>query len=122
MATVYIYVSRNGKSKNLKLRDSNGKNPGNDKITTDVDRGDTVIWELDPKGSNLFSLNGVEKKQSSAYDLLEGPPVPQKNGSYKGKVKKKKKLIGKKESYYIKYKIKKDDHIRTDDPKLKIIK
>lgn len=122
MATIYIYVSRNGNSQNIKLRDSNGDDPGNDQVTTVVDEGDTVIWALDPDGSNLYSLNGVEKKASSQVDLLKKQPAPQSDGTYKAKVKKKDSLKGKKESYYIKYKITADGSILCDDPKLKMKK
>ena len=123
MAEITIYVSRNGKSKNLKLRDSEGnRDPDGDKITTVVNLGDTVIWELDPDGSNLYSLNGIEKKASSEADLLIGHPTLQSNGSYKGTVKNDPKLKGKKESYYIRYKIKEDGTIQADDPKLRMKK
>lgn len=113
-------MSRNGNSNNIKLRDNEGHNPGNDNITTDVDPGDTVIWELDPNGSNLYSLNGIEKKASSQADLLTGHPVLQPDGSYKATVTHNPNLKGKKESYYIKYKITQDGTILTDDPKLKM--
>jgi hypothetical protein len=120
MAKIKIYVSRKGKSDKIKLRDSEGNNPGSDKVTTLVDRGDTVIWMLDPKGSNLHSLNGVEKKPSSRVNLLKDHPKEQKDGSYEAKVKDKKKLKGKHESYYIKYKLTKDGTILCDDPRLKM--
>lgn len=44
-----IYVSRNGQNGlTLRLRDSEGHNPNNDNLTTDVNTSDTVTWEKDP--------------------------------------------------------------------------
>jgi hypothetical protein len=44
-----IYVSRNGQNgTTLRLRDSEGHNPNNDNLTTDVNASDTVTWEKDP--------------------------------------------------------------------------
>lgn len=120
MAKIKIYVSRKGNSSQIKLRDSEGHNPGNDKITTLVDRGNTIVWMLDPKGSNLYSLNGVEKKPSSRVNLLKDHPKEKKDGSFEAKVKDKKKLRGQEERYYIKYKLTKDGTILCDDPRLKM--
>ena len=82
MATRTIYVSRHGAgSHNLRLRDSEGNNPGDDNLTTSVDSGDTVQWVLDPNSntpqSGYFPIASIV---SIAYSApTAGPPPKYKN-------------------------------------------
>jgi len=121
-----IYVSRNGNSKQLKLRDSEGHNPGNDNLTTNVNPGDTVQWMLDPNGSNLTSLNGVNKAvpgdssyDSNSIDLLVSGTTSS-NGVYTGTVVSPSPGSGKYEKYVIAFMVPGDNTIYYDDPKLQM--
>ena len=68
-----IYVSQNGNSGTLKLRDSEGHNPGNDDLTTDVASGDTVTWVVDPDASGPNAIYSIE---SITYSPPEDGPPP----------------------------------------------
>jgi hypothetical protein len=73
-----IYVSQNGNSGTLKLRDSEGHNPGNDDLTTDVGSGDTVTWVLDPNASGVNAIYSIE---SITYSPPQDGPPPKYQGS-----------------------------------------
>lgn len=73
-----IYVSQNGNSGTLKLRDSEGHNPGNDDLTTDVASGDTVTWVVDPNASGPNAIYSIE---SITYSPPEDGPPPKYQGS-----------------------------------------
>lgn len=118
MANRTIYVSRlNSNSNKIKLRDSEGHNPGDDDLTTFVDTGDTVTWKLDTN-SGLSEISKVEKK-SDTHQLLTGKPQGN-NGIWTGTVVSSSPGIGKKEKYKIYYKIAGDDKKRHDDPILQM--
>jgi len=110
-----IFVSKNGNS--IKLRDSEGHNPGNDDITTLVSPGDKVKWKLD-NNSNLFSIESVQK--SSGTTLWESPPADNGNGVYVATIKNDRNLDGKTENYTISYKVTRDGGVKSDDPRLKV--
>lgn len=121
-----IYVSRNGNSYQLKLRDSEGHNPGNDDLTTTVNPGDMVTWMLDPSGSNLTSLNAVNKTvpgdqsyDANSVDLLASG-TSSTNGVYTGTVVSPSRGIGKYEKYKIGFMVPGDSTIYYDDPKLQM--
>ncbi len=123
MAIRTIYVKRNGQSKQLKLRDSEGHNPGNDQLTTTIDPGDTVKWELD-SNSGLTSLNGIKKTVSgdssfnvNSIDLLEEITL---TSPYSATVVSPSPGKGKFEKYKIGFKVPGDDTIYWDDPTLKM--
>lgn len=78
MPTKTIYVSQNGNSGTLKLRDSEGHNPGNDDLTTDVDSGDTIIWEKDPNASVPNTIYSIE---SITYSPPQAGPPPKYQNS-----------------------------------------
>jgi hypothetical protein len=127
MATITIYVSRNGNSFNLKLRDSLGNNPGNDDLTTNVSPGDQLVWSLDPNGSNLTSLNGVNKTvpgdpsyNANSMDLIAPPGTYSQNGSYYGTVISPSPGNGKFEKYKIGFMVPGDSTVYWDDPKLQM--
>ena len=120
MKTITIYVSRNGNSKNVKLRDSLGNNPGNNKLKTHVDPNDTIIWKIDPKEYNLFSLTGIKRKPSSGSILLKNPPLQQKDGSFKAEVISATNMGGRVEIYDVSFQIEAGGPVLTSDPKLKM--
>lgn len=123
MAIRTIYVKRNGQSKQLKLRDSEGNDPGNDQLTTNIDPGDTVKWELD-SNSGLTSLNGIKKTvpgdrsyNANSIDLLTQITL---NSPYSATVISPSPGTGKFEKYKIGFKVPNDDTIYWDDPTLKM--
>lgn len=123
---IKIYVSRNGQSMQLKLRDSEGNNPGNDKLTTHVKPNDIVEWHLDPDELDIASIISVNKKvpgdpsyDPNSVDLLVKDPTPS-DGVFSGTVKSISPGIGKFEDYKIGFKIQLDGPTYYDDPKLQI--
>lgn len=122
-AKTIIYVSRKGKSHKLKLRDSQGHNPGDNKITTEVRRADTVRWELD-SDSGLSEITGIKesdntkRKYKGSQNLLETTPK-KKNGGWEATVGDN--PPGKFENYMIGFKIEGDTKEYWDDPKLQMI-
>lgn len=122
-----VYVSVNGGSTNLRLRDSEGHNPGNDQLTTTVDVNDSVSWEVDPdppSGANaISSIENVYKKVNNDpnnYSLLTANPTNNGSGVWQGTVVSTSPGRGKKESYNIDYKITAGGTTYTDDPKLQM--
>jgi hypothetical protein len=125
-----IYVSRRGNSTNLRLRDSEGHDPGNDQITTMVDAGDTVTWELDPNASPpakpgyfpIFEIISIRKADSSqpqylnSIEVLVSDPGAPVNGVVTGQVKSPSPGRGKFENYNIAYRLTPGGDILTDDP------
>lgn len=117
MANRTIYVSRlNPNSTQIKLRDSEGHNPGNDQLTTAVDTNDTVTWELD-ENSGLTAITNVQKKGNSPNDLLVSQPSSD-NGKFVATVVSSSPGRGKIETYNISYKI--GDTEYHDDPILQM--
>lgn len=120
-----IYVSRNGQSHTLKLRDSQGHNPGNNKLTTEVRPTDTVRWELD-SNSGLSEITGIKESDNTkpeykfSQNLLEGTPK-KKNGGWEATVVNESPGQGKFENYMIGFKIEGDTKEYWDDPKLQMI-
>ncbi len=113
-----IYVSKEKDSDELKLRDSEGHNPGDDKLTFLVDAGDTVNWKLDGTKSGLSEIFKVEKK-SDTHHLLTSEPQPV-DGFWQGTVKDPSPGKGKSEKYKIGYKVSGHDKKHWDDPKLQM--
>lgn len=121
-----IYVSRNGNSNQLKLRDSEGHNPGNDDLTTIVSPGDTVTWMLDPNENGLTSINAVNKTvpgdpsyDPNSVDLLVSGTTSN-NGVYTGTVVSPSPGNGKYEKYKIGFMVPGNSTIFFDDPKLQM--
>lgn len=125
--TKTIFVSRKGQSNNIKLRDSEGHqgghgNSGNDDdITTDVNHGFAVVWELDPNDHpvSLHSLNGIFKKSDSPADILVATPAFY-SGQYQATIVRNPALDNQIETYNIKYQVVDGGEILEDDPKLKL--
>lgn len=123
MATVNIYASRNGNSFQLKLRDSEGHTPGDDNITTNVNTGDIVQWQLD-SNSGLTSLNGIVRTQKpsnpNTVPLLTGTPVLVAPNVYQGTVVSTSPGPGSIETYQVGFTVPNDTQVHWDDPKLSI--
>lgn len=120
-----IYVSRNGNSFQLKLRDSEGHNPGNDNLTTDVNAGDTVTWQLDSNSglSSIASIQLVGRTDPSynpnSINLLSNNPTST-NGVFTATVVSPSPGVNQFECYKIGFTIPGDSTIYYDDPKLKM--
>lgn len=121
-----IYVSRNGNSMQLNLSDSEGHNPGNDNLTTDVSPGDTVQWELNPNGSGLTSIVSISKTaptdpsfNPSSIDLLVSNPTSN-GGVFTGVVVSPSPGRGTFENYKIGFTVPGDPTTYYDDPKLQM--
>ncbi len=110
MSKVTIYVSREGKSNHLHLRDSEGHS-GESTITTDVHTGDTVQWVL---RDGIDEITGIQPKKGS-QNIFSNGPARQEDGSWEGKVSK---SAAGSELYTIDYKI--GIHAFSDDPKIKV--
>ncbi len=122
---IIIYVSRNGNSKQLKLRDSEGHNPSNDDLTTDVSPGNTIKWVLD-SNSGLSSITQVKKVtpadpsyQPNAVTLLTSEPTSVNNEIIAAVVATSP-GSGKFENYKIGFTIPGDSTEYWDDPRLKM--
>ena len=116
MATVNIFISKQPNGNGLYLTDSEGHH-GNNNITTLVDPGDTVIWQLKP-GGGIDAITAITPKQNN-QDIFENPPAPVNSSdpasNWKGIVKQ---TVTGTESYTIGYKI--GDQTLEDDPELDI--
>lgn len=86
MATVTITISLKPGTTQLHLEDSQGHSGDAPSFWTDVNRGDTVIWEIKPN-SVIEELTGIRAKDGR-FNLFN-PDDPHKNGNgrWKGKVK-----------------------------------
>lgn len=115
--TKTIYVSRIKGTNRIKLRDSDGNNPGNTNLTTLVNTGDTVEWKLD-ENSGLEAIIEIKKKWLSRQ-LLKVKPKESK-GVWRGTVIDVSPGKGKYEKYNIAYKIKGNSSRRWSDPKLQM--
>lgn len=124
MAERIIYVSRNGQSHQLKLRDNQGNDPGNNKLTTVVDPDDTVKWVLD-SNSGLSEITGIKESDNSkpqykgSQNLLQDTPQ-KKNGEWEATVVSQSPGKRKFENYMIGFKIEGDNKEYWDDPKLQM--
>lgn len=122
-----IYVSRQGNSNNLSLRDSESNGNGSDQLTTIVSPNETVIWELDPnppQGSNsIAAITNVYQKADNNpnnVSLLTGNPTSCGDGRFSGTVIPNSPGSGKYESYSIDYQLVAGGNVLTDDPKLQM--
>lgn len=120
-----IYLSVNGNSTNLRIRDSEGHNPGNDDITTTVTASDSVTWEPDPTPPSgakaIASIVSVFRKNlPNNGDLLMSPPTNNGTGQFTATVKSPAPSSGTIEQYGIQYTLANDPNTYTDDPKLQM--
>lgn len=126
-----IYVSRAGNSNNLRLRDSESHDPGNDQLETQVSPNDTVTWVKDPNAnppaqpgySPIGSIVSVTKADSSlpqyanSIQLLIADPAVS-NGVATGTVVSTSPGSGRFENYTIGYTLPGETDVLYDDPKL----
>ena len=122
-----IYVSRQGNSTKLSLRDSEGNGNNSDQITTLVNASDTVTWEIDPTpppGSNsISSIINIYKKMDNNpnnVSVLTANPSNLGNNLFQGTVVSPSPGSGKSESYSIDYQLTNGGNTLTDDPKLQM--
>lgn len=128
MAQVTVFVNYNGNgttNHKLSLTDSQnhvgGSNPGDpsgshnqDNITTNIEAGDTITWQ--PQGTVVDVVSITPK--DSHVDFLN-TPTHNADGSVSATVKSGF-AGGQMESYNINYKIKDDNTVYTDDPKMQM--
>lgn len=112
MATETIYIRKETDNTGLHLSDNEGHS-GDGSITTTVQEGDTVIWQL-AKNSGITEITNIYPKTGSE-NIFSNPPVQQPDGSWKGTVAN---SISGSESYSIDYNIGEDSY--TDDPDLQV--
>ncbi len=123
MAKKIIYVSRNGKSQHIKLKDK-VNDPGNNKLTTRVDPSDKVIWQLD-KDSGLSEITGIKESDNSktqykkSQNLFDGPVRKTKVG-WEATILPVSPGSGKFQNYMVGFKIAGDDTEYWDDPKIQM--
>jgi hypothetical protein len=116
MSEVTIYISKQGKGTGLVLSDSEG-HTGNNTITTIVNPGDKVIWQLKMKGG-IDTLTAITEKAGSEDIFSKGPASTDSgnpSSNWQGVVSKS--ATGT-ESYSIGYTI--DGVSYTDDPELEL--
>ena len=110
MSKVTIYVSREGKTSRLHLRDSEG-HAGTDNIITDVHAGDTIQWVI---RDGIDEITGIYPKNGS-QNIFSSGPAKTEDGSWVGTVDE---SVSGSELYSIDYKI--GASAFTDDPELKV--
>ena len=122
-----IFVSVNGNSGNLRLRDSQGHDPGNSDLTTFVSPDNIVTWEIDPApppgARPVASIERVYKKPNNDpnnYSLLTDEPTNTGNGVFQATVVKRSPGSGKQLFYNIDFKLDPGGPTLTDDPKLQM--
>jgi hypothetical protein len=81
-----IYVSRNGNSNKLKLRDSENHNPGDDDLTTFVNPNDYVTWVLDSPSSPGFPPGSSFSPIASIVNIKIAIPTVGPPPKYQGSV------------------------------------
>ena len=81
MSKVRIYVSRDPKTGELHLRDSEG-HEGDGSIITDVYHGDEVEWVL---GEGIDEITGI-RPASGSQNIFRGEVRKNGNGNWKGTV------------------------------------
>lgn len=112
MAIETIFIRKQENNTGLHLSDNEGHS-GDGSITTTVNEGDTVVWQLKPKGG-ITEITNIYPKTGSE-NIFSTNPTAQPDGSWKGTVAN---SISGTESYSIDYNIGKDSY--TDDPKLEV--
>lgn len=133
MAGITIYVSRIGNSNNLRLRDSEDHDPGNDLLTTDVNTSDIITWIKDPRANSpaqpgyspIECITSITKADSSLPQYRNSIPVLTANPTVSecsaiGYVLAISPGSGKFENYTIYYTLPGDSTIHHDDPQLRM--
>ncbi|MDN5205647.1 hypothetical protein QQ008_29960 [Fulvivirgaceae bacterium BMA10] len=117
MAVVTIYIKAQDTTSGmvLELSDSQGHHGIND-ITTDIDPGDTVIWQR-TSNSHIDDLSDIFAKEGSQCLFVNGGPAKNMDGTWSGVVKQN---VTGDEDYNIQYKVNGTTYLC--DPKLRINK
>lgn len=110
MSKVTIYVSREGQTSQLHLRDSEGHS-GTGNIITDVRAGDTVKWVIT---EGIDEITGIHPKNGS-QNIFSSGPIKNEDGSWMGTVGK---SASGRELYSIDYTI--GGMALRDDPELDV--
>ena len=133
MAGITIYVSRLGNSNNLRLRDSEGDDPGNDDLITDVNVSDIITWIKDPRANspaqpgyfpiecitNITKADSRLPKYRNSIPVLTADPTVSECSAI-GTVLATSPGSGKFENYNIFYTLPGDTTIHQDDPQLRM--
>lgn len=114
MATVTITISLKPGTTQLHLEDSEGHSGDAQSFFTDLNRGDTVVWEIKPN-SGIGEVSDIRAKDGR-FNIFD-PNDPHKNGQGKWKGKVKNTAEGK-DAYDIDYII--NGKIFSEDPELRI--
>lgn len=110
MSKVTIYVSREGQTNKLHLRDSEGHSC-DESIVTDVHPGDTVKWKIT---EGIDAITGIHPKNGS-QNIFSNGPAKTEDGSWVGTVGR---SASGKELYSIDYTI--NGMAFKDDPELDV--
>ena len=110
MSKVKIYVSRDPKTNEIHLRDSEGHS-GDGGIVTNVRAGDEIEWIV---GEGIDKIKGIYPAKDS-HNVLSGQVV-EKDGSWQGTVSQ---SAEGSETYVIEYEAD-SSAARADRPKLKV--
>jgi len=114
MAEETIYISKQTTGTGLFLSDNEGHS-GDNSITTNVNPGDTVTWQL-KSGGGITKLTGIsEKDEPGNQNIFSSGPTKVSDTEWQGTVSVS--ALGN-ESYCIDYEI--DGQPYSDDPKLVI--
>ena len=81
MATEIIFIKKQTNGTGLHLSDNQG-HAGDNTITTNVRKGDTVHWKL-AHNSGISELTNIYKKEGS-QNIFSTLPTKQADGSFKG--------------------------------------
>ncbi|MEO0334527.1 MAG: hypothetical protein AAF223_23110 [Bacteroidota bacterium] len=111
MSKVRIYVSRDPRTGELHLRDSEG-HEGDGSIVTDVHHGDEVEWVL---GEGIDEITGI-RPASGSQNIVRGEVRKNGNGNWKGTVDE---CAEGSEEYVIEF-VDDNTMLRTSYPKLKV--
>ena len=116
MGKIKIYlrsISQEGK-RHLALFDSNGEG-GIDELTTTVERGDQVIWELDSE-SGIKHIEDIYSKTGKGNVFKTKPKKEDSGKAFKMKIEKE---AEGEEAYGIRY-VLNDGSKMDDDPRIRI--
>ena len=117
MATETIFLKAKSKKDGttvLKLKNKSGTKWHDNTLTSDVEAGDDVLWEL--HNDSIKAINNVYSKNKT--NIFSADPTPNKDGTWSGTISLNA-LPGAEEPYSIQYTTP-DDKIHLDDPTLKV--
>ncbi|MEM6360784.1 MAG: hypothetical protein AAF149_17900 [Bacteroidota bacterium] len=114
MGAETIWISKQSSGTGLYLEDNEG-NSGNNTITTNVSRGDSVTWKL-KEGGGITKITGIsEKDEPGNQNIFSSGPSKVSDSEWQGTVSTN---ASGNEFYSIEYEI--DGTPYTDDPELDV--